>query len=172
MKVAISSGHGKHIRGASGYIDEVNNARLVVERVAELLDRRGIETDSWHDNISDDQSENLNRIVDWHNSQTRDLDISVHFNAYEPTEQPMGTEVLYVSQEALAIRLSAAIAAAGNLIDRGGKYRSDLYFLNQTEEPAVLLEICFVDSQTDATAYQNNFQHICQAIADVITEGI
>ena len=26
MKIVISSGHGKYIRGASGYLDEVNEA--------------------------------------------------------------------------------------------------------------------------------------------------
>ena len=37
MRVVISSGHGKHIRGASGYIDEVDEARKVVETVADYL---------------------------------------------------------------------------------------------------------------------------------------
>src|SRR5215472_17877851 len=130
MRVAISSGHGKHIQGAAYYINEVDEARKVVKRVEELLDKRGIETEDFHDDISDDQQENLQRIVNWHNSQKRRLDISVHFNAYEPTTSPMGTEVLYVTQQAFATRLSAAMAAAGAFPDRGGKFRSDLYFLN------------------------------------------
>ena len=37
MHIVISSGHGKHIRGASCYIDEVDEARRVVEAVARNL---------------------------------------------------------------------------------------------------------------------------------------
>jgi hypothetical protein len=36
------------------------------------------------------------------NRRNRDLDISVHFNAYVETEKPMGCEVLYVTQDELA----------------------------------------------------------------------
>ena len=53
------SGHGKHIRGASGYIDEVDEARKVVETVADYLRDTGVEVTTYHDNVSDDQSENL-----------------------------------------------------------------------------------------------------------------
>ena len=49
---------------------------------------------------------NLNTIVNWHNKQTRELDVSVHFNAYETTSKPMGTECLYKTQEALAKEVS------------------------------------------------------------------
>ncbi|HEY2242733.1 MAG TPA: N-acetylmuramoyl-L-alanine amidase [Xanthobacteraceae bacterium] len=113
MKILISSGHGANIRGASGIIDEVDEARRVVERVADFLESVEVEVDTYHDNVSTAQQENLQRIVDFHNSMARDLDVSVHFNAYEPTDKPRGAEVLYVSQEDLAAKVSAAIAAAG-----------------------------------------------------------
>ena len=79
----------------------------------------------------------------------------------------MGCEVLWVTQSALASQVSAAIAECG-FIDRGGKKRTDLYFLNNTEMPSILLEICFVDSATDADVYGEAFGAICQAIADVL----
>lgn len=169
MQLAISSGHGKYIRGASGILDEVNEARRVVEKVAQFCEQMDVSTETFHDDISDDQNENLNRIVDWHNSQTRDLDISVHFNAYEPTSKPMGTECLYVTQETLAGVVADKISDASGLIDRGPKYRSDLFFLNNTAEPAILIEVCFVDSETDASLYNESFDDICQAIAEAVT---
>src|SRR4029077_3769158 len=101
------------------------------------------------------QNENLNRLTDWHNSQTRDLDISGHFNAYEQVSKPMGTEVLYVTQKKLAAKMSAAIADCG-FIDRGAKYRDDLFILNNTEAPCILLEVCFVDSEADASLYRSH----------------
>ena len=47
-KLVISSGHGHFVRGASGYLDEVTEARRVVERVAESLRELGIEVETFH----------------------------------------------------------------------------------------------------------------------------
>ena len=171
MKVVISSGHGKHIRGASGYIDEVDEARKVVETVADNLRESGVEVTTYHDDVSDDQSENLKRIVDFHNAQTRDLDVSVHFNAYQTTQKPMGCEVLYVSStgQEIADEVVDRICDASGLINRGPKKRTDLAFLNNTEEPAILVETCFVDSQADVDIYYQSYDVICGAIADAIS---
>ena len=166
-RVVVSSGHGKFVRGASGILDEVEEARMVVEQLANELRMRGIDVVTYHDDVSTTQNENLNRIVDFHNSQARDLDISVHFNAYEQVSKPMGTEVLYVSQQKLAAALSEAIADVG-FIDRGAKKRTDLFFLNQTAGPSVLLEVCFVDSEADAEIYREDFEEICENIASVL----
>jgi N-acetylmuramoyl-L-alanine amidase len=169
MKIAISSGHGKYVRGASGFIDEVEEARKVVPEVRKFLLAAGHQCVEFHDDTSTTQSENLNTIVNWHNKQTRDVDVSVHFNAYIQTDGGRGCEVLYVSSanEDAASRVSLAISEAGGLINRGAHKRSDLYFLNGTEQPAILLEICFVDAAADVEAYQQNFEAICEAIAAV-----
>lgn len=169
VSIALSSGHGKKIRGAADILDEVNEARRVVDRVTELLQDAGVTIKKYHDDVSTTQSENLTRITDWHNAQSRDLDVSCHFNAYEHTSKPMGTEVLYKTQEELAAKVSKAIAGAGGFLNRGAKYRSDLKFLNSTAEPAILLETCFVDSQADADLYEDNFEPICEAIASAIS---
>jgi len=168
MKIVMSSGHGKYIRGASGILDEVDEARRVVESVAAMMRAAGSEVTTFHDDTSHDQSTNLETIVDFHNARTRDLDISVHFNAYQSTASPMGTEVLYVTQSSLAAKVSGAIASAAQLPNRGGKKRTDLYFLNNTEMPAILIETCFVDSSTDADHYHARYDDICQAISDSI----
>ena len=167
-RIVISSGHGLYVRGASGILDEVDEARRVVEAVAEELRGRNVWVDVFHDDTSHSQNENLNTIVNHHNEQNRDLDVSVHFNAYEQVEKPMGTEVLYVTQSSLAAQMSMAIADAGEFINRGPKKRTDLFFLNKTAMPSILLEICFVDSEADASLYESNFDEICEKIADVL----
>jgi N-acetylmuramoyl-L-alanine amidase len=169
MNIVISSGHGKLIRGASGYLDEVDEARKVVNAVADLLKNLGTGVKVFHDDVSTSQNENLNRIVDYHNAQSRDLDISVHFNAYETTTKPMGTECLFVTQEDLAAEVAASIAHSSGLLNRGPKGRDDLFFLNNTEEPAILIEVCFVDSTADAELYERGFGDICEAIAEAVT---
>jgi len=171
MKIAISSGHGLYVRGASGdpvppQLDEVNEARRVVDRVAQYLEQAGVEVAVFHDNTSHSQSENLDTIVDWHNEQDRNLDCSVHFNCYDHTAQ--GVEVLYVSQNDLAAEMSDAISVAGNFVDRGAKKRTDLAFLNGTNEPAILIEICFCDHPGDCGKYTAHFENICRVIAEVL----
>lgn len=177
MKIAISSGHGKYIRGASGSpvppeLDEVDEARRVVDRVAELLHTSGIDVETFHDNISHDQSTNLSTIVNWHNNtafggDSHDLDVSVHFNAYNGSAN--GVEVLYVTQETLAGVMSQAIADAGPFTNRGPKYRNDLYFLGNTQEPAVLIETCFCDNTPDSETFTAKFDQICEAIAESLS---
>src|SRR5215469_14226795 len=171
MRVVISSGHGKYVRGARGdpvppQVDEVDEARRIADRVADYLDETDVEVVVFHDDESHSVSENLDWIVDAHNSQDRDLDVSIHLNCYDHSAH--GVEVLYVSQEGLAREVSAAIASAGHFTDRGPKERHDLAFLNNTEEPAILIETFFCDHTGDCNSYRDNFEAICRAIAETI----
>jgi hypothetical protein len=171
--IVISSGHGKYIRGASGYpvppqLDEVDEARKVVEAVAEYLRMAGVEVVTLHDNVSTSQSANLNWITSHHNAEgSHDWDVSVHFNAYDGGAH--GCEVLYVTQETMADKLADAISEAGNFTNRGPKYRGDLAFLNNTNEPAVLIETCFCDNTSDSNNYTESFDAICRAIAETLS---
>jgi N-acetylmuramoyl-L-alanine amidase len=168
-RIVISAGHGKYVRGASGYLDEVDEARHVMHAVAHYLEELGIGVETYADDVSKTQSENLERIVDFHNSKTRDLDVSIHFNAYVETENPMGCEVLYLTQAEIASKVSNVMAKAAQFINRGAKKRTDLYFLNNTAMPAILLEVCFVDSAADAELYGASFDRLCRGIAAVLS---
>src|SRR6476620_10302392 len=180
MKVVISSGHGKYIRGAAGPkpwgLDEVNEARRVVDNAADIMEDLGVKVTVFHDDVSDDQDENLKRIVDFHNSQgAHDLDVSVHFNSADFngegswTSNPVGTEVFYESTSGSkwADKIVDAIAASSGLKNRGPK-DGNLYFLSNTAEVAVLIEVCFVNSKGDVDIYHAKFEQICQAIATTI----
>jgi hypothetical protein len=90
--------------------------------------------------------------------------VSIHFNAYTTTDKPMGTEVLYVTAADIAAHVVNGMAKAG-FINRGAKYRDDLYFLNNTEQPAILIEVCFVDSKADNDLYQSRYKALCRLIA-------
>ena len=82
-----------------------------------MLQGAGVSVKTFHDNTSHDQSTNLNTIVNWHNKQSRELDVSVHFNAYQTTSKPMGTECLYVTQEELSADVASGIADAGEFLE-------------------------------------------------------
>lgn len=167
-KFVISSGHGKIVRGAKGFIDEHDEAVKVVNKVAEYLKQLGATIYTFHDNTSKTQNENLNTIVNYHNSKVRELDISVHFNANTTTQSPMGTEVCYYNQKEMSATMSKVISTALGTKDRGAKERKELYFLRNTDKPAYLIEVCFVDSKADVDLYNKNFDKMCRAIAETL----
>jgi hypothetical protein len=141
----------------------------VVDCVAGKLRARGVTVTTFEDKTSTSQSQNLNTIVAFHNGQPKhDYDVSIHFNAYTSTPKPMGTECLWKTQEALANTIADAVAAVG-YVNRHGKYRDDLAFLNNTREKSVLIETCFVDSQADVALYQSTFDETCEAIATALS---
>src|SRR6516165_7203945 len=178
MKIVISSGHGKYVRGAAGPkpwgLDEVDEARRVVAEIADALTITGFDVSQVHDDVSKNQSDNLHWIVSHHNKfAAKDrLDVSIHFNAYIADPNiGRGTECLYITQDELAARVANAISSVSGLINRGAKYRSDLYFLNGTTGSlgAILIEVSFVDAGVDCEIYNDKFSQITGAIGDAIT---
>lgn len=168
-KFVISSGHGKIVGGAVGFINERAEAVKVVDRVYAILTNsyngRGYR---YHESTAQNQSQNLANIVNYHNSKDRELDVSVHFNS--ASASATGTECLYYDAKSLSTKMSAAMAKALDVRDRGPKERTELYFLRNTTKPAILLEVCFVSNKDDVAKYKANFERLCQAIAKVIAD--
>lgn len=169
--VVMSSGHGKYVSGANSILVEVTEARRVVNRTSELL-KQALTVYTFHDDTSKTQKDNINTIVKFHDSKSRSGDYSVHFNASAYTQKGMGVEVLYYSDKNKphAEALSKAISDASGLKNRGAKKRTDLGFLKGVDQPAWLIEICFVDSVEDARIYKEKFEKICEAIANSIAQ--
>lgn len=170
-QVNISSGHSINCQGAADIINEVTEARKVVDRVYEIIKASGKQCYKYHD-TSSSSTQNLVNIVNWHNGFNDGVDVSIHFNAYAHVDKPMGTEVCYYSNSSLATAVSKEIATVGGFIDRGAKQRTGLYFLKHTNKPAILIEVCFVDSVADVNLYRANFERICQAIAKTLIGNI
>ena len=170
-QVNISSGHSINCQGAADIINEVTEARKVVDRVYEIVKASGKQCYKYHD-TSSSSTQNLVNIVNWHNGFKDGVDVSIHFNAYTHVDKPMGVEVCYYSNSSLAVAVSKEIATAGGFIDRGAKQRTGLYFLKHTNKPAILIEVCFVDSVADVNLYRANFERICQAIAKSLIGSI
>lgn len=170
--ITISPGHWLPGTGARDLIDEVTEARKVVNRVVEILRSNGITVNHVEDNTSKNQQQNLNYLVTQHNKTNRKLDVSVHFNSAKRTDKGLGVEVLYYDQKELAAKVSKAISDASGLIDRGAKERKELTFLRNTHKPAILIEVCFVNSTVDVAIYRRDFEKICQAIAKCLAEFV
>jgi len=164
--ITISPGHWRVGSGACDLIDEVTEARKVVNRVIEYLRSAKIAVNHIEDNSSTNQQQNLKYLVTEHNKTNRKLDVSVHFNAAARSTRGLGVEVLYYDQKELANNVSKAISDVSGLINRGAKERKELAFLNGTEKPAILIEVCFVSSEVDVALYRRDFDKICRAIAN------
>lgn len=166
--VVISAGHGRIVRGAVGCgYDEHDEAVKVMNRVAQLLKSQGVTVYTYEETTATSSSRNLSNICNFHNSKSRQLDVSIHFNAGGGT----GVETLWLSNDmsSLATAMSTKIASVLGIANRGAKQRTDLYFLRTTSRPAILIETCFIDNKADMDSYVKNFENLCRAIASVIS---
>lgn len=166
--LTISAGHFGKGTGAVGYLDEGSEVISVVDALQVRFRTSPVQAQFIVDTASKNQAQNLRYLIYAHNQTQRELDVSIHFNASGDTrEAGIGTEVLYVNSglEGFAKTMSAAVARAGGFLDRGAKHRTNLALLNGTQKPAIIIEICFVNSKTDVTNYSKNKAHIIEAIA-------
>lgn len=167
VKVILSAGHGAKVSGANGFIKEHDEAVRLGKRVVEILGKEAI---FYRETTATSQRQNLSNIVAYHNSKSRVLDVSLHFNSASFTAT--GSECLYLNPKlkTLSTKMSKAMSGAMGISDRGPKYRSELYFLRNTNKPAILLEVCFVSSKKDSDSYKKNFEKLAQAIAKELAD--
>ena len=163
MHIAIAGGHSAIARGASGYLDEYECDRAFVAQLIDAFDAQGwCVTDC--SNEEPGVSEELREECRTANASGADLFIAVHFNAGGGT----GTEVWhypYSIAEAYAREVSRELASALGLPNRGAKSTTGLYVLNHTEMPAILIEVCFVDTEQDAEAWHaTSWNALCGAV--------
>lgn len=176
MRIAISAGHGLPKGkgcGAVGLIDESKEARLVTEKVIELLRADGHTVYDCTVNRHAGVGAILTEIVNNHNAKNVDLDVSIHFNSCRNDPKGDGdnggTEVLVYALGGKAGSYAAKIAQAISELgfdNRGVKVRNDLYFLRKTTHEALLVECCFVDDADDVKLYS------AETMAQAVYKGI
>lgn len=166
MRINVHGGHSLKCRGASGYLDEVNEDRKVKNRVIEMLRANGHTVYDCTDDKSTSQNANLRAIVNKCNSHSVDLDVSIHLNAGGGT----GTEVYVYNNSSKAkdeaTRIAEKISNTLGIRNRGVKTSTQLYVLRKTNSPALLIECCFVDNATDKAHWN------VEKCAKAIVEGI
>ena len=174
MRICVNGGHTPASPGAGMYLDEVTEDRRVKDALIGVLRNRCHEV---IDCTADDWMEypqELNTQVARANASGAELGISIHFNAGGGT----GCEVLYHPDSAggdgqdYAVAVSARMAYALGLRNRGAKQRNNLWWLNGTNMTAILVEVCFVDNEGDEAAYRSlGPDGVANAIADAIVGG-
>ena len=151
--------------GATGYINESEENRILSKIVVKYLECAGHNVDYYEINEGSDY---LAKQVAKANSKDYDLVVQIHFNAFKLTENAMGTETYYLSEsgkvwaEKINDKLSTVFKS------RGVKKGTGLYWLKNTKGISVLIEVCFVDSKHDTDTYKVNKEHIGKLIAEAI----
>ena len=170
MIVGINCGHtvsGSIGSGASGILDESNETRNVGRRLEEYLQKRGVTVVDCTNDYAATVNENLSKITAMANARNLDLFVSIHFNS----GGGRGSEVYTYG----ARRLAAAERVCENMqslgfVNRGIKDGSSLYVVRRSKAAAMLVEVCFVDTASDAELYRKvGADAVARAIGDAIT---
>ncbi|PFJ19020.1 N-acetylmuramoyl-L-alanine amidase [Bacillus cereus] len=165
-KYSLHGGHNSIVQGANcGSRKEHVMDRQVKDAVVAKLRALGHTVYDDTDETGSTQAQNLSNIVVKCNSHDVDLVISFHLNAFDGNGH--GVEVLYYDQKALAAKISAQLAKDIGWRDRGAKQRTDLYVLKNTKAPAILVELGFIDNDSDMAKW--NVDKIANSIVYALT---
>ncbi|PGK78593.1 N-acetylmuramoyl-L-alanine amidase [Bacillus thuringiensis] len=165
-RYSLHGGHNSIVQGANfGNRREHVLDKQVKDAVAAKLRALGYTVYDDTDEVGTTQSQNLNNIIRKSNSHAVDLVISFHLNASNGNGQ--GVEVLYYDQKDLAAKISAQLAKDIGWRDRGAKQRTDLAVLNGTKAPAILIELGFIDNESDMAKW--NVDKIANSIVFALT---
>ena len=165
-KIVIDLGHGVgQDRGAVGVIEEETIINNVGSLVIDKLRALGNEVLTVRPSSASSVGNSLEQRVNASNNFGADLFVCIHANA----GGGQGTEIFtYNGNE-----LSYARNILNNLVALGFRNRGikseNLYVINHTNAESLLLEICFVDTQSDVDLYYSLGD---EKIADAIVKGI
>ena len=174
MKVFLNPGHapnGNPDPGACGCgLRECDVAKNVADLVAGYLAAAGVEV------VGSLQSDSLHEVVSASNRADADVFISIHCNACNGSAN--GTEVWHYygsgEGEKLADCIQSQIVDALGTVDRGVKGAkpgvNGLYVLNNTDAVAVLVELAFIDNESDAALLRERQDEFARAIARGVTD--
>ena len=174
MKVFLNPGHapnGNPDPGACGYgLRECDVAKNVADLVAGYLAAADVEV------VGSLQSDSLYEVVSASNHADADVFISIHCNACNGNAN--GTEVWHYygsgEGETLADCIQNQIVDALGTVDRGVKGAkpgvNGLYVLNNTDAVAVLVELAFIDNESDAALLRERQDEFARAIARGVTD--
>ena len=171
MKIAIRGGHNFQSKGAKALIDETTEDRKVKDYTIKYLKSLG-------HNVIDvtpgncDTNTDLKFGVNKANKEGVDLFLSIHFNkAYDSYNGAIGTECWTIGQgkaATIAEKITNNIASLG-FKNRGVKHSKGLYELKNTNMPAIIIEVCFVEATKDVELYSKvGSEEIGKKIAEAV----
>jgi len=169
--IVLDAGHGGKDPGAIG-VDDLNEKTLALEtahRAANQLQEEGAEvilTRREDTFIPLDDRSQVSNVND------ADVFISLHYNAFpDPFSQGVTTYYLDEDAKLLAAYIQSSLSDTVSLSNRGIR-QEDFAVLEETDAPAVLMELGFITNPHDARIVQTDaFQEkAVQAITNGVTD--
>lgn len=173
ITIALDAGHGGSDPGAVyGNRMEKDDALRLTKAVGKILEDNGVNV--FYVRKSDEYETPLKKATDANNAGA-DYFISIHRNSSEEPNQYNGVETLVYKdtgiRNTLATNINANLEKAG-FKNLGITPRPNLVVLKRTRMPAILVEVGFINSDTDNKIFDNNFNEIAQGLADGILKSI
>lgn len=167
--VVLDPGHGGWNPGAvyEGRRESDDALRLALA-VGEILEQNGVNVVYTR---TDDIYESPHQKATEGNQAGGDYFVSIHRNSSPYPNQYSGVESLVYNRYGEAARLAGNInreLEGAGFINQGVNERPDLVVLRETDMPAVLVEVGFINTDADNYLFDGRFQEIAQAIANGI----
>lgn len=171
--IMLDAGHGGRDPGAvyNGRQEKDDTLNLVFA-IGEILLNNGIDVE--YTRTTDVYESPYEKAMEA-NEAGVDFFISIHRNSFPQDNIVSGVESLVYQKTGIkyemAQNINAQLETVG-FVDLGVKERPNLVVLRRTKMPAVLVEVGFINSDTDNQLFDRNFMDIAQAIADGILDTL
>ena len=171
--IMLDSGHGGRDPGAvyNGRQEKDDALRLALA-IGEILQDRGV--DVLYTRTEDVYESPFEKAMEA-NTADADFFLSIHRNSYPTDNTVSGVESLIYDKSGIKFEMAENIneqLEAVGFVNLGVKERPNLVVLKRTRMPAVLVEVGFINSDTDNQLFDENFQDIVEAIAAGIVDTL
>lgn len=162
----LDAGHGGRDPGAvyQGRQEKDDNLSLVLA-IGEILQENGVDVE--YTRTTDIYQTPYEKAMIANRAEV-DFFLSIHRNSYPTDNQVSGVESLVYDLSGLKYEMAQNIneqLETVGFVDLGVKARPNLVVLRRTQMPAVLVEVGFINSNTDNQLLDENFDVVTQAIA-------
>lgn len=173
VSIMLDAGHGGRDPGAvyNGRQEKDDVLKLVIA-IGEILQNSEIDVE--YTRTTDIYETPFQKATEA-NEAGVDFFISIHRNSSPLANQYMGVESLIYNLSGIKYEMAENINAQLETVgfkDLGVKARPNLVVLRRTKMPAILVEVGFINSDSDNTIFDKNFNDIAQAIADGILDTL
>ena len=171
--IMLDAGHGGSDPGAVYHARQEKDDTLALTlAIGEILQNNGV--DVLYTRTEDVYESPYQRALKA-NAANVDFFLSIHRNSFPRDNDVSGVESLVYNKSGIKYEMAEEIneqLETIGFVNLGVKERPNLVVLRRTKMPAVLVEVGFLNSDTDNVLFDENFQEIAQAIADGILDTI
>ena len=169
----LQSAHGGRDPGAvyNGRQEKIDTLSLTLA-IGQILQERGI--DVLYTRTTDIYESPYQKAMEA-NEAGVDFFISIHRNSFPQDNAVSGVESLVYDKSGIKLEMAENIneqLEGIGFVNLGVKARPGLVVLRRTKMPAVLVEVGFINSDTDNMLFDDNFSDIALAIAEGILDTL